>query len=351
MYVLLSDLHLHNWSAFASTNDEKVNTRLQIIIDEINRAASELIAAGGSEMYLAGDLFHVRGKISPTVLNPVLDCFQEIVGRGIDVYGISGNHDIESDDASDLSSSATALRKVGVKIFNKPTFIKTGGRRIALVPYIDKIDELRATIMRMTEHEFFTRNADLIIHAPVDGVIKGLPEHGLDPMWLATSGFNRVFSGHYHNHVDFENGVYSIGATTHQTWGDLNSKAGFLLVDSDDVTYRASRAPSFVEITGDTDVDEVPLIVDGNYVRATLEVEAESQVEEMRQFLKDSGAKGVVIHKVAKTASVSRTGATAKTGESVEKSVGNFIKAREYKRESELMELCSSILSKAEGEE
>ena len=60
MYVQLSDLHFHNWSAFAKTNDDGVNSRLRIILNETIRAAhklKELRKAKGGTMVLGGDLF------------------------------------------------------------------------------------------------------------------------------------------------------------------------------------------------------------------------------------------------------------------------------------------------------
>lgn len=349
MYVTLSDLHAHNWSAFSTTNKDGINSRLQIIIDEIHRAKNELIEEGGTLMILAGDLFHVRGKLPPTVFNPVLDCFEEVIKSGVRVCGISGNHDLESNEAEDLSSSMTALTKVGVEIFNKPNVIRHGPHQIAFIPYMNSVAELKETIVILKSGLGDPEITDLIIHAPVDGVIEGLPEHGLDPKWLGDAGYKRVFAGHYHNHVDFKNGVYSIGATTHQTWGDTNSKAGFLLVDEDKVTYRAARSPAFYTLDDEVKMEDVPLLVDGNYVRVRMEIEKESDVQAMKDFVMENGAKGVVVHVLKKSASVSRTGATTKSGESLESSIGEYIKLSTYDRIDDLFGLCSSILSDVEA--
>lgn len=355
MYVTLSDLHLHKWSSFSKITEEGLNSRLSYILDEIYRANTVLQSvvkgAGPGMMVLGGDIFHVRGKISPEVLNPVLECFEAVVGSGTRVVGISGNHDLESNSANDLSSSATALRAVGVEIFNEPTKVEHDGHEIVLVPYIDGVEELKGALTNLCADNP-ADGCDLVIHAPVDGVIKGLPDHGLSPEFLADLGFKRVFAGHYHNHKDFGNGVYSIGATTHQTWSDINTKAGFLIVDDDDgVKWQASHAPSFVELDPETEKDEVPLVVDGNYVRVTMEIEKDSQVAEMRDFLIESGAKGVLINRIKKETTISRTGATASSGKSIEVSVGEFITSKKYKNQKALLGLCGSIISSVEVSE
>lgn len=359
MYALLSDLHFHKWSAFSHLTPEGLNSRLKTTIDEVHRANKELHERGGNLMVLGGDIFHVRGKISPEVLNPVLECFRQVVESGTRVVGISGNHDLESNDSNDLSSSATALRTVGVEIFNEPTTIEVKSDwSVVLIPYVDNLNKLKETIQE--RRDLASSGAwmsDLVIHAPVDGVIDGLPDHGLTSEYLAevwndhTPSKGRVFAGHYHNHKDFGNGVYSIGATTHQTWSDVDSNAGFLIVEPSSVTYQASHAPSFVDLDPETEKDEVPLYVDGNFVRVTLEIEKESQVAEMRDFLNDCGAAGVLINHIKKKSTISRSGATVKSGASIESSVGEFIKLKKYENQSDLTNLCGQILSEVEVSE
>ena len=340
MYTLISDMHYHNWSSFSTTLNTGVNSRLQIIIDETLRAAQSAKDNGGS-LILAGDTFHVRGKLAPSVYNPVLAMFKHITSvMGVSVYAIPGNHDLESDTSDELGNGADGLHTVGVTMINVVSSIPDLG--LVMIPYIKDIEELKKTI---TNHA--DPSLDLVIHAPVDGVIFGLPDHGLTDGWLADQGYRRVFSGHYHNHVDFGNGVYSIGATTHQTWGDTNSKAGFLTVTDEAVAYNASRAPEFFTLTDDVDPDEIPLLVDGNYVRVTMQVDKESQVMEMREFLTSNGALGVVINRLKKATTVSRTGATVKSGASLVESLGEFIKAKKYKKEAELMRLCAEMLNEA----
>ena len=347
MYELGSDLHLHNWSAFSSINKDGVNSRLQIIISELIRAGTKASKTKHPCLMLAGDIFHVRGSIAPSVLNPVLAAFDHIVNElGVVVYAIPGNHDLESKDTTALTNGADALKTVGVNMINEPKLVVTpSGQKVVMVPWVNDLSHLKSILETLSP--VAKSETDLIIHAPVDGVILGLPDHGLTPEYLGDLGFNRVFSGHYHNHVDFGNKVYSIGATTHQTWGDTHSKAGWLSVN-DEVTYQASHAPSFYTLEAGTSLTEIPLLVDGNYVRVSMEIQEESQVGEMRYFLMDCGAKGVLINRLRKSSSVSRTGATVKSGSSLIESMGQFIKAKKFPRESELTKLCSDILNDAE---
>lgn len=360
-FGLASDTHNHAWSAFSTTNSDGVNSRLQIILDETWRAAVETKEAGHEYFVHGGDLFHVRGEVKPSVLNPTAWLYRRITEvLGLKVVIIPGNHDLEGNESSKLSNASQVLAESGAVICSAPTIINDniGPKnkiRLALIPWAPSVPALLEQIDAMGFELDKTHGGrshfDLIIHAPVDGVIAGIPDHGLTAEMLEAFGFKRVFCGHYHNHKHFDGtSVYSIGALTHQTWGDVNSKAGFLLVSDEGVTYRASRAPRFIDLDASTAEDEVPLLVDGNYVRVRMEVERESQISEMRELLESFGAKGVVIHPIREPKAVERR-SSVKAGASIEASINEFIKAKGFRDQDRLNKHCAEILNEVEASE
>lgn len=342
-YAVISDTHNYSWSAFSTTLPTGINSRLQMILDETERPADELLALGGDTLYHGGDLFHVRGSLAPSVLNPTLDVYKRILAKGVKVVILAGNHDLEGRAADRISSAITALEGIGCTVVNDVGF--HGG--VVMVPWTPNIAELK-TRLEDAAKAHKASEQDLILHAPIDGVIKGIPDHGLTDVYLAGLGFRRVLSGHYHHHRDFGNGVYSIGALTHQTWSDVGSKAGFLLVTDEGVNWRSTHAPSFVEIDGSTDPDEIPLIVDGNYVKVTINSAKTGDVDAMRDYLATVGAKGVVVlSDTGATPTVARAGGTYKAGTTIEQSIGDFIKSKtEFKRPADLAVRCSDILTR-----
>ena len=227
MYALMADLHLHQWSAFASTNPDGVNNRLRGLLDEIERAAAELASKGGNTVVMAGDVFHVRGSVNPVVLNSLIDCLAACNRKhGTQFVIIPGNHDLAGRDSERLGSAVTALECGYVRVTADSLELSVSelGGSAMLVPWHESVDALTAEIGTLIE-EIKAVGADpstydLILHAPIDGVIDGLPAHGLDPAWLGQTGFRRVFSGHYHNHKVFPAGlapteVISIGAVSY----------------------------------------------------------------------------------------------------------------------------------------
>lgn len=347
-YGVVSDTHMHNWSAFSTTLPTGVNSRLQTLLDETKRCAQEVRDAGGNMIVHAGDLFHVRGSIAPTVLNPTMDCYRDLIKSGFNIVILAGNHDLEGKTSERVSSAITALEGIGCRVVNNVNYTPFLDH-ICMIPWHQNIAELKKAIEAIASTDRPT--TDLILHAPIDDVIPGIPPHGLDAAYLKALGFRRIFCGHYHHHKDFGDGIYSIGALAHHTWSDVGTKAGFLIVGSekDDVAWRASRAPEFVEITPATDPDSLDLIADGNYVRAKIKTTKTSDVEESRDYLMKCGAKGVVVVAEKDTTVSKRVGATVSAGASIEMSVTEYINASGYGAKTDLALLCHEIIHEAQG--
>ncbi|EFO2889378.1 hypothetical protein B7K56_24060 [Escherichia coli] len=77
-YGVISDPHYHRWDAFATTNADGLNSRLEIQLDATKKAAKAMKAAGCKHMLVAGDTFHVRGAI-----RAVFESVQGLVGEEV----------------------------------------------------------------------------------------------------------------------------------------------------------------------------------------------------------------------------------------------------------------------------
>jgi hypothetical protein len=87
--------------------------------------------------------------------------------------------------------------------------------------------------------------------------------------------------------------VISIGATTHQTWSDPGTKAGFLLVYPDRYEFHESHAPKFMNLD---DLNDLSNDVTGNYVRIRLQDVDEKDLADLKRILKDKDCAGFVDH-------------------------------------------------------
>lgn len=312
-YIVSSDWHAHNWSQFSTTVDG-INSRLTDILHEIERQAIDANTRGIKRIYVAGDVFHVRGSIKPTVFNPLADMLAKcVVNYGVEFRIMPGNHDLEGRDSERLSSAITQLGQIsGVVVASEPTAFEDD--MVLMIPWHDTRERLARAIDGMKsafDHEMDPSEWDLILHTGINGVLIGMPDHGWSPEELATFGFKRVFSGHYHHHKVFMTEphgesfpvqpIVSIGALTHQTWSDVGTAAGYIVVDCDSFEHVQSTAPRFV----DFDFEEVehvgPDVYQNCYVRVRgIELE-ESETREMRDAIMEHGAKGVVIDPLRKS--------------------------------------------------
>lgn len=351
-YGIISDLHLFNWQAFSHVNEDKLNNRLVGLLAELVRCGEEIIKAGGDTLFCAGDLFHVRGSITPSVLNPTREAFRKLKEMGVQVKMIPGNHDLEGKDSDIVGSAVNLLSEDGIVVVHEPKFFEY--QRVIMLPWYDNLDTLRAqladcsALLKETDGEM---SYDVIIHAPLNNVIVGLPDRGLTTEELLSYGFKRIFAGHYHNHKMLTEGykITSVGALAHHSWSDVGSKAGFLIVYDKEVRWMKSHLPEFVDITPDMTEADAELAAEGNYVRAHIINNKMTTVETIRDWMIKSGAKGVII-KTVKDAKITRdttSTATVSTAGTIQESIANYIKSQFTVNQGLIDIECQKILAEA----
>jgi len=342
-YGIVSDVHLHNWSAFSSVLPSGENERLRIILDELSHAVDTMVSAGCKRMYIAGDLFHVRGKITPSVMNPTLRMFEQLIKK-IDIRIIPGNHDLESDESCELTNATQALSALGCVVATEPMYFTDDD--VLMIPWEPSLAKLKKTMKEL--HTKYEPNA-VIIHAPLNGVIPGIPDHGLESKELGGIGYKKVFCGHYHNRTDFGNGVWSCGALTHQTWNDVNTNAGFLIVSGDDVEAYDGYAPRFVDYSESMSDAEAKLHCAGNYVRVKLGEATEKDIQIIRELVKSEyDAKAVMVHAQPMRTTSART-SSVKSGASLEVSVHDYVAGSETTVDKALLNKeCIEIMAQAD---
>ncbi|CAI6214311.1 metallophosphoesterase [Escherichia coli] len=128
-YGVISDCHYHKWDAFSTTNAEGLNSRLEIQLEATKEAAIAMKKAGCKYMLVAGDTFHVRGTVSPSVLHYVTETYKWIINElDLTVVMLAGNHDLETNDSVYSANAAASLSSIGVVIVcgKRPHSIKIG---------------------------------------------------------------------------------------------------------------------------------------------------------------------------------------------------------------------------------
>ena len=345
-YLLFSDVHFHNWSAFSVVGEDKINSRLNYQIEELARAYDALRAEGGTLAVCAGDLFHVRGKLAPSVLNPVKRFFGLQEAVDMETVILSGNHDLESEDADELTSSVSTISSTRTVAINEACQVSMDPM-IYMIPWRSDLGALREEIRVLNETADSDNPYDLIIHAPMSEVLMNIPNVGLNASEFDGMSFKRVFAGHYHNHKRLSDKVYSCGATGHQTWNDPGTQAGWCLVYEDRVDFRASKQPQFVIVPIGTTEEEM-IEVDGHFVRADIEDPTPEKIAALREYVLGHGAAGVTIRVlVGKKESTREGGETVSALDSLSDSIIKFATEKHSKK---VAVECGRILEEAQKE-
>lgn len=328
-FGLLSDTHYHDFNTFSFQLESGLNSRLRDTIDATLEAAKAMKAAGVTRMIHGGDCFHVRGKLSPSVLNPVIELYRDIVDMGIEVVMLAGNHDLETREATEIGNATHALAQLGVKVITEMT-IDEDNKQI-FFPWVPSVNELKKQLLALKRRKATKQieEFEIFIHAPLNGVIVGIPDAGLDPDWIINKlGCKRLFCGHYHNHVSFSDRAYSIGSLTHQNFGDVNALAGYLIV-GDDVVHHQTSAPKFIDLDPDNHTNEELFAqAKGNYCRLNGGEMTAIEVEDVRNEFLSKGALGISIISQPKQQHTQRDGAvtmTSSSGVKIETSVQDWV--------------------------
>ncbi|MCJ8601065.1 metallophosphoesterase [Klebsiella pneumoniae] len=357
LYALVSDQHYHNWSAFSTTDVNGLNSRLRIQLDATLEAARAACSAGARWFICAGDTFHVRGSLSPTVLYYVKDTYRKIREMGLEIIMLAGNHDLESNDSVMATNAAATLHEPDFHIHCRPgvgTWALDDRHKLHMVSWYNNHKELVA-LLKKVGAEAKADSAfshDVVIHAPINKAIPGMPDVGVEAEDLAGLGFRYVLSGHYHNHKEVVPGVISIGALTHHNWGDLGTQAGYMMV-YEDGTYAQfeTSAPKFIELEPET---AHPAYVAGNYVRLRAVIDNEEEGVKLKLELAAMKPKGIATNFTRRVSMIAGSAATSATSsiDSLESSVSAFCKMiHDTDGGFELARLtaeCSSILLSAE---
>ncbi len=343
-YLLFSDVHFHNWSAFSVIRESRLNSRLKYQLEELTRAYDALRDAGGTLAVCAGDLFHVRGKLAPSVINPVREFFRRQDDLEMETAILSGNHDLESEDAHDLTSSVSAISSDTTIAINEACQVSIEPN-IYMIPWRSDLGALREEIKALGET--IEPGCDLIIHAPMNEVLMNIPNIGLNATEFDGMNFKRVFAGHYHNHKRLSEKVYSCGATGHQTWNDPGTQAGWSLVYDDKVEFHASKQPQFVSVPiGTTEEDMIEC--EGHFIRADIEDPTPEKIIALREYVMSFGAAGVTIRVlVGKKESTREGGETVSAVDSLSDSITKFALEKHNKK---VASECVRILEEATKE-
>lgn len=261
-FLVFSDHHAHTFSFGAQEvpfENTQVNSRLLSAYHILEQLSAYAKTHKIKRVVFCGDMFHVRGNV-PTVATSLMLKGIKMLADGCSVFMIPGNHDY-----ADRVGQVHALepfkyiRNVTVIDWNTARTLTVTGIfgdevRYSFVPYSDDRTLLAAEIVKLgLETKKYVPHL-LFAHLGMQGATVGsdyvlVSDSDVSVADVDWSCFTGCFFGHYHQHQQlFSNGWY-VGATHHHTWGDANTKRGFLHVkvylDHVEFSFVETKAPMF----------------------------------------------------------------------------------------------------------
>jgi len=290
--LVVSDPHFHNHKVH-SFNKEGVNSRLYFIEQAWDNAVEVGKLKGCSLMLVAGDIFHIRGFIKPSVFNRVVN----LIARTAEIFPviiIPGNHDQESYQVGESAIDSLSYVK-DVYVIKKPSALTVRGIRILGIPYIHEIEDFKLTFLSLKTEFSESESSDIfLIHQGIDDFCFGrYPETGLTSEALRSvfSGF--IVAGHYHTPGKDESGrIIQSGSLVQDNFGDSGARGCWILDTKKQTSqFIEIESPRFLTIT-DGKAKSVSEVKD-NYVRIIHK--SPSTAKKIRDKCIKEGALSVVV--------------------------------------------------------
>ena len=179
-----------------------------------------------------GDLFDNRNVIPINLLNYGMDVVEEL-SKIAPTHIIIGNHDLWSKSASEINSIRPFRYIPNVTIYDKVTKIEYNGKKILMMPYIEKRLEQIKSIDENRDCEY------LFCHSDLNGCkmhLTSVAHKNSDKIDIENfSAFKGVYSGHIHLVQSNKNFTF-VGSIFQMDRNDFGDQKGIFVIDTEDNT-------------------------------------------------------------------------------------------------------------------
>ena len=199
----------------------------KIALNHAKWAAEQFKARSIKDIIIPGDIFHDRNDIAVNTLHNVTDIFDCL--RDFNIIITVGNHDAFYKDKSDINSVSILRGWSNITVVDKLVVLETHGRKIALCPWGQNIEEVPVCDLIVGHFEInsFKMNSFKVC-------TNGLKASDL------TSRAKLTITGHFHHREERkynESTILYVGCPYQQDWGDYGTTKGLYTLDLDTLKY------------------------------------------------------------------------------------------------------------------
>jgi len=179
--------------------------------------------------------------------------FDPLLALGVTVHTFPGNHDIFMRHTNEINSITELVSHyTNVFVYNEPTTVRLDGVDVDFIPWINQTNcDNTLEFIKNSSSEF------CFGHFEINGfeMQKGVPGHEGLPV-STFSGYNSVFSGHYHT-KNKKGNIQYVGTPYEMTWSDYDDQKGFHVLDlkNDSLTFIENEYRLYHRLFYSSDLD------------------------------------------------------------------------------------------------
>lgn len=237
--AITADLHAHDYTSFARTLPNGMNSRLMRCAVALCQISTQCIGKKIDEFWHLGDLFHARTKIDTAVYDTIYRTINTTMVFNT-IRLLTGTHDLYLKDGS-INSLRPFSNKAN--IYAKPeAFSVSSNVGVGALPYMKDYEKIRQHVEELLKQLERYDHKVLISHL---GVVEGAMDGGyrsrneLPLENLCPGKWDLVLLGHYHRRQQLAPNVWYIGAPIQQDFGDEGNEDGFMVLDTDTLELEA----------------------------------------------------------------------------------------------------------------
>ncbi len=274
--AITADLHAHDYTTFARTLPDGMNSRLMRCAVALCQISTQCIGKKIDEFWHLGDLFHARTKIDTAVYDTIYHTINTTMIFNT-IRLLTGTHDLYLKDGS-INSLRPFSNKADIhakpEAFSVPSNLGVGA-----IPYMKDHEKIRQHIKDLLKQLERYDHKVLISHLGVaggamDGGYRSRNELPLEN--LCPDKWDLVLLGHYHRRQQLADNVWYVGAPIQQDFGDEGNPDGFMVLDTE--TMKLEEVPiiseRFVTVKSMDELGDHP---GGYFVRLEGQEKAESR--------------------------------------------------------------------------
>lgn len=224
-----------------------------------------------NDIFIAGDIFHNRDKISVNTLNIAKEFFEIL--KDFNLYILAGNHDCYYKDRADVNSISLLKYWKNITIADEtPLLLNYKDQSISLIPWGTPLEQIPNSNICFGHFEInsFSMNTHKIC------------AHGLESENLLKKS-PLIISGHFHKKSNrkYTNGeIYYIGSPYQQNFGDAGDERGVYVLNLNNNKlqfYENKKSPRHIKISikqllnGSQDADFLKTFVPNNITSLILD--------------------------------------------------------------------------------